>query len=65
MRIMADEDFDELLKEVVESKEAEDILSIPGVYAVLAQRFADEVGERYADRLLQAREQSDRFMRGD
>lgn len=56
---MTDEDFDEILKDVLEDVCTGELLSIPGIYEILAEEYNNEVLDRWERRQPHAEDEDD------
>ena len=55
---MTDDEFDEILQEILECKMTIQILSIPGVYELISEEYNNEVLDLWARR--QAKKETDK-----
>jgi hypothetical protein len=60
---MTSTDEAQIVAEIVRGLDDDDIVAIPGVAEFICQHYSDEIGERYASRLLIAQEQAAEFQR--
>jgi hypothetical protein len=47
MRRITDEEFDQLLIQIINEHPASNLLSIPGIYEILSEEFNNEILDRF------------------
>lgn len=59
---MTDAEHEEIVADIVAGLDPEDLLAIPGVHDFICKHYADDIDQRYAERLELAQEQAAEFM---